>query len=299
MTRSGKSNRRSERLYQDGWLAGWGEYRYGCIRTGTRTYVIKDRITLAGPPRHPPILRGESLRAAVDRTVEVMRDWRFTPFENEGTVRAAIRSAFCLQQYGWHRADQQAAAIVAEALRLMGAKRPTWEQGQRHYTIARETCRQCGGQLDEEQITYGDRFCSGECARIAITRRSFQHHDERDRLYRRALKIIRISRKPVKECAQCGKEFQQRGENGDGKFCSMRCYQANLKQRAPSVRKQCLYCGTHFLAKHPKAAYCQEECKVRAAVIRRPNGVTRLSPPVIDYLFRRQGLRITEERIAT
>lgn len=282
----GKKQDRQRRLKRR-YYSGYSEWRYGSGRP----------ITLAGPAKHPPIFRGEKRRHVIDEAMDLMRDWRYSHFEFEGATRAGIRAALCLQGYGWHRSDQQTSEIVAEALSLLGAKRPTWNEGQPEYTTPRENCQQCRGPLDDTQIAHADRFCSAECAKIAITRRIFEGSSKTDQAYIRAYRVIWISRKPTLICEQCGKAFKQRGENGTAKFCSETCYYTNIKQRAPTISGECLYCESAFVAKHPKAAYCSKTCKARVSNIRRGH-VIRISPPVLDYLFRQQGLRITCERVA-
>jgi endogenous inhibitor of DNA gyrase (YacG/DUF329 family) len=218
--------------------------------------------------------------------MDVLRDWRLSYFENEGMCRAGIRSALCLQGYGWLKSDREAESIVADGLRRLGAVRPTWEQGQREYVDPDDTCKQCAGPLSDEQIAHHDRFCSAECAKIAITRRAFENLSTDNAHYRRAAQIIRIAKKPKLTCAQCGNEFQQRGENGKAKFCSESCYQIHVRTKTPDIEKHCAYCGGRFMAKLPTATYCSDSCKTRGAAIRRGVFPKRISPPVFDYVFR-------------
>ncbi|MCO6390563.1 hypothetical protein GTW25_05920 [Aliihoeflea aestuarii] len=268
------SKRRKHKTdFGKGWRAGYSEYRYGTSKP----------ITLANVMRPAPIFRGEKKKHVIQQTMDAMRDWRMSPFEEEGTMIAGLRSGLCLDGYGWSRSDQQAREIVSEALRLLGAKRPTWEQGQPDYVEPHENCKVCGGPLDEEALSYRDRFCSAECARIAMEKRTFWQTSRDSALYRRAVQLVRISRKPVRECQQCGKSFRQRGENGQAKFCSSDCYADHKRERAPSFKSNCAFCWTPFTSKQP-AMFCSPTCKTQAHRVQ-SGRIKRLSPPVFDYVF--------------
>src|SRR3546814_20693570 len=53
-----------------------------------------------------------------------------TAFSLEGELRHRLRSSLCRQGADWILADLLAAAIVEDALRNVGAQRPTWQHGQ-------------------------------------------------------------------------------------------------------------------------------------------------------------------------
>lgn len=91
-----------------------------------------------------------------------------TPFAREGWLIAAVRSAIILSGgWTWRDADRAAREVTHEALRAIGAKRPTWKEASTpHYAQAdafslyeRTRCRQCGWKLPEENRV----FCSGGC----------------------------------------------------------------------------------------------------------------------------------------
>lgn len=88
-----------------------------------------------------------------------------TPFALEATCRHALRSRLCLRGWGWAAADAMAAGIVADALKRMGAVRPTWKQGQPEWTtegfapIQRTRCVRCHTPLPEGHT----KFCSQLC----------------------------------------------------------------------------------------------------------------------------------------
>src|SRR3546814_953966 len=72
-----------------------------------------------------------------------------TAFSLEGELRHRLRSSLCRQGADWILADLLAAAIVEDALRKVGAQRPTWQQGQPEWTqegviyIQRTRCIRC------------------------------------------------------------------------------------------------------------------------------------------------------------
>lgn len=91
-----------------------------------------------------------------------------TPFTHEGATRAALRAAIILQGgWRWHEADCAVRVVLIEALRRIGAKRPTWKEASTpHYAQAdafslfqRTRCRNCGSKLPPENRV----FCSIRC----------------------------------------------------------------------------------------------------------------------------------------
>jgi hypothetical protein len=91
-----------------------------------------------------------------------------TPFAREGWLIAAVRKALILAgNWTWRDADRAAREVVHEALRAIGAKRPSWKEASTpHYAqndafnlIERTRCRQCGLKIPPENR----RFCSARC----------------------------------------------------------------------------------------------------------------------------------------
>ena len=91
-----------------------------------------------------------------------------TLFAREGLMIAAIRSAILLRGgWIWRDADAASREVVREALRALGAKRPTWNEASTpHYAQAdsfklfeRTRCRNCGARLPDECRT----FCTARC----------------------------------------------------------------------------------------------------------------------------------------
>ena len=82
-------------------------------------------------------------------------------------------------------------------------------------------------------------------------------------------------------CAQCEDPFE----------CTHR------SKAFREVECVCQCCGETFMGKRADAEYCSKTCH-RFAYRVKTGRLTRISPPVLDYLFRQQGLRITGEKIA-
>lgn len=96
----------------------------------------------------------------------IVRDFRDgtigSKFAYEGVFIAELRSSLCLTGWDWAMADQAARNVVAEALRLARAERPTWFEGQHAATgllVKDSVCRNCGVGLHTRQVS----FCSGAC----------------------------------------------------------------------------------------------------------------------------------------
>lgn len=111
--------------------------------------------------------RSERLATAMAATMRAaFTDGRAASlFAFEAPFRHAIRSGLTLQGWKWAAADEMAATLVADALRKAGAKRPSWNEGQREWTIEggalieRTRCVRCGNPLPEER----HKFCSDLC----------------------------------------------------------------------------------------------------------------------------------------
>jgi hypothetical protein len=90
----------------------------------------------------------------------------------EGPLRASIRGELCLQGWTWETADLAARDVLAAAHRNVGAKRPTWNEGQREWVVAegllieRTRCVRCHKPLPEGH----HKFCNELCARAYIKR---------------------------------------------------------------------------------------------------------------------------------
>lgn len=120
-------------------------------------------------PRRGRVLGEQALKRLVLVAVGLLR--RGDPptlFAREGWLIHGIRSALLLRG-GWRWPDADAAARLAvhDALRTVGAKRPSWREASTpHFAqndsftlFERTRCRRCGGRLPDECRT----FCSRRC----------------------------------------------------------------------------------------------------------------------------------------
>ena len=122
------------------------------------------------PP--PPILKtlsSQRKKNLVDAAMDILRDWRSSPFEFEGAVRHGIRSALCLEHWSWRDADHEASQTLGMAFRLLGVERPKWHEGQgeaRDWNPkygAYRRCANCGDLIDPDA---GLSTCSAWCSKI-------------------------------------------------------------------------------------------------------------------------------------
>ena len=227
---------------KDNYWSGWSDYRYGSGK----------KVTLA------PIFKGETRQRVVDDVTEILRGWRSTPFEHEGSLLAGLRSALCSRGHGWARADAEVRQVVAEGLRRLGAKRPTWEEGQWQHTDSPDYCSWCKAPMDEMDRTRGQRFCSAECAKNTLERRSFQTFASKDLVGRSAYRLIaKLGSKP-RSCKQCDKKFQS--DRPDALFCSPRCASHHQKGDALLTEIACQWCGNDFMPDNSRQRYCSHSC---------------------------------------
>lgn len=104
-------------------------------------------------------------RKLIDQTAAIMRRGEPSVFAFEGFMRHGLRSGLCLRGWSWAEADDMAAEVVRLALQQIGAKRPTYQQGQPEWAqdgvilIDRERCIRCGWQLPEGHRKFCGRLC--------------------------------------------------------------------------------------------------------------------------------------------
>lgn len=255
MRRSAKSD------FEPRWSAGYREFRHGEIYIGSTAHNIKSRITLAGR-NSAPIFRGEKRKSLINEVMDVLRDWRLSPFENEGSVRAGMRSALCLKGYGWNRSDRQVEDIVAQALRLMGAERPSFEQGQPAYSNGTDFCHWCFCPIDEEDRSRRRRFCTPECAQIGLqymTRKTTHHYGA---VLRSAIRMIDREKAEPQECGYCGDMFKS--DRSNQRFCSSRCAGLHRAGDAVYTDRSCELCRATFHPISQSQRYCSQSCSMRA-----------------------------------
>lgn len=178
----------------------------------------------------------------VDVIIVVLKAGRSSKFEFEAACRHGLRSGLCLEGWPWSSADAVAANITERALNLIGAKRPTWLQGQPEWAdtapSTRTTwewmyCARCGRPLPEHNVGrfYG-RFCSRLCKyRTHSEKYQRDHRAEiaaRARIRRAAnpeyhREVVRRfwQRQPEQTCEKCGRLYQPKRRKQ--RFCGLKC----------------------------------------------------------------------------
>jgi hypothetical protein len=125
-------------------------------------------------PRKKPKNQKDALRNAgfVDslaRTIRIAFEAGMTGslWGLEGPLRASIRADLCLQGWKWRDADELARDVVAAAHSRVGAKRPSWNEGQLEWTIEagtlieRTRCVHCHKRLPEGHFKFCGEICGG------------------------------------------------------------------------------------------------------------------------------------------
>lgn len=93
----------------------------------------------------------------------------------EGPLRASIRADLCLQGWKWRDADELSREVVAAAHSRVGARRPSWDEGQLEWTIEagtlieRTRCIRCHKPLPEGHYKFCGSLC-GDAHRHHIAR---------------------------------------------------------------------------------------------------------------------------------
>ncbi len=237
-----KNAGRANHNYKHGLFTGYGEYRHG----------------VAVPVKRPePVFQAEQRQHIIGRLVEIMSVWTQSPFQFEGAARSSVRSNLCLHGVEWAQADAEAASLVQSALGRMRAVRPTWEQGQKEYTIPRENCAWCYIPIPDDLIvgSHHKGFCCPEHARVAIELRDLRSVGETQAAYRAAADVIYRAKNPARPCEHCDRTF--RPKNPDAQYCSHRC----STEATVLPDKPCAQCGAMFHPSTIGTQYCSTACR--------------------------------------
>lgn len=188
-------------------------------------------------PRPRQLNKGKR-RHLVETVATILKTGEPTHFAFEASCRHGIRSGLCLDGWTWAEADAAAADVVGAALRQIGAKRPTWQQGQPWWTEEgvmrheRTHCARCRKPIPEERNRGGipAKYCSMVCTRAARDAAWYQRQGEEGKARRAAAEAARLAKKraamPEKPCAYCQGMFRPypaSGKKPESIFCSPRC----------------------------------------------------------------------------
>lgn len=171
----------------------------------------------------PRKLSRDKQREIREKITDIVRKAEPTPFSAEGPCRAGIRSSLCLQGWAWGAADMIAADIVAAALSSVGARRPSWLEGQPEYTqpgalpIQRDNCVRCRKPLPEGHW----RFCSHECNTAYHGAKRWERAKEEIGIKYQAQRAAWSAKQSPRVCVRCGESFQPMKNNQQ--YCSRVC----------------------------------------------------------------------------
>ncbi|WP_105437506.1 hypothetical protein [Neorhizobium sp. T25_13] len=207
--------------------------------------------------KSPRISNDRRRRHLVNQVMDVLKDWRFSEFENEGPIRHGLRAAMCLEGNAWAFADQEAASVVLEGLNRIGAERPTWEQGQPEF-VARDTCAWCRKPLEDDHDRTR-KFCSVECAKISIEYLNEDHKYQQSLVGRSAFRLVKRSKSKPLSCEACNKTFQPLYDGHPQRFCSYMCSRAAVRTGGLPER-DCQHCGTFFRPRQNRTKFCSTSC---------------------------------------
>lgn len=214
-------------------------------------------------------LHHKTFNRLVENVALVLKTGYPTKFEYEAACRHGVRVSLIAQGWSWHNADHAAIEVVLSALTLVGAKRPTWDEGQVDYAVDhrvdRDRCARCHGPIDDERRYRGRsvKYCSVVCSRSAYEAKASASGERvamADHLARLALKSEKTIRERSGECERCGTPFLTRSM--DRKFCSSRC---SSEAQATIKPTPCEQCGTTFKPRAREGGgvskFCSNTCR--------------------------------------
>jgi hypothetical protein len=219
----------------------------------------KERLLKGKPKKPSQLIKGQRRQAVINEVMDKLGDWRLSPFENQGALHAGLRSALCISGNTWLSSEIEAASIVGESLRMIGAEYPTWDQGQPEHTVPDDQCKKCGGPMPEEarEGLRRYRFCSNECARAAWVRVSQSSAWKNSSIAWSAYRMILETRTTPRKCKTCLQEFRVLRENSDAQYCSRACFGAHRVRLADII---CPSCNKTFHPRRHDKKFCSKSC---------------------------------------
>lgn len=212
--------------------------------------------------------QADSDRELVEAVATMLDFGRPTRFALEGPCRHGLRIEFCLSGVPWHESDDRANKIVCEALRQIGAVRPTWQQGQPEYCqdgfspTEFTRCQNCGTAIDPYTNQNGRprKYCGTLCAVLVYQRKVAKGQEQTSRveyIARMAAQSATHRHERAKPCKHCGATFipDHRRER-EQMFCSQACGAASRRRE----EKTCPCCGQKFRPVAATRIFCSAEC---------------------------------------
>lgn len=260
MKRKGKrgSGRRAGSFGDGGQMSGYANYRYGENRMnqigGARPVYIPGK----APPR--PIVSADRHMDLVAKTAAILDTFKATKFEHEGACRAGLRTAWCEEGNGWQRSDDAAAKVVADALDKIGARRPSWEEGQWVYAQREEQCAWCQGPIEDGDQSSGRRFCSADCAKSALLHMNRKTNHHYGAVLRSAIRLIDKEKSEARPCRFCATPFKS--DRADAQFCSASCAGFHVAGELAfgHIERKCEECNRAFKPNKRDRKFCSTVC---------------------------------------
>jgi hypothetical protein len=194
--------------------------------------------------RQAPRLSTGKRLALRDQIADILRTGEPTPFAFEAACRHGLRRALVAMSWKWAIADTVAADIVAAALRDIGAKRPTWYEGQPEFTRTvqeRWRCanKKCGKPIEREsdQVML---YCGEPCRLRAKSERQAADRRKEQAAASRAWRAAARAAGPQRKCELCNAQFHALDITGKKpqRFCSPSCRSRFASQCATAWRRE-------------------------------------------------------------
>ena len=249
----------------------------------------------------PGKLNRDRRKHFISTIAAILREGEPTPFAHEAACRHGLRIRLIFEAWGWADADALSADIVATALRMVGARRPTWYQGQPEYTqegyapTLTAHCRRCHKPLADPETSAGwnTSFCSNACRRSSQRRGELMTQCEYVAALRAASEVKKLEREIT--CAHCSTVFVPKkalwppAPPGKPRYCSNGCSKAAFWKRRQADRaapepRPCGWCSKVFAPNRHEQRFCTSSCANfnRAAARKASAFMCAESPPVAN-----------------
>jgi hypothetical protein len=229
-------------------------------------------VTLPGPKARSK-RRAASIKDGpiIEAVQQILNASRASKFQFEGAARHGIRRGFCLDGVSWAKADTRAAAIVIEALRRIGAVRPTWQEAAPGYAddrIERWQCKNCGRPVEIGKNGHRRQYCSDECLTRLHARmhQQFGHRQNRAEYLASCAANRELRALGERDCDRCSRMFRPTWRE------SIYCPDCRNAVRREAVLihhdRPCATCGIVFKPRTAETKFCSRNCRDAAMRLR-------------------------------
>lgn len=224
----------------------------------------------------PPIrtLNEDRFKRMAASVATILKAGRSSQFEYEGACRQGVRVSLVFEGWRWKDADATASALVSVALHMIGAERPSWDEGQLNFTNTHQVdhhfCARCGRVIGQDRKRFSTaKYCSITCGQAAANAK-FRITGVRVAraawLASAALKKERTILERSGNCEACGRPFIT--DRPNQRFCSMRCSGHEKIEIKP---RSCIRCATMFTpSTNREQPYCSHACAMKGIRKERP-----------------------------